>query len=343
MAFIRDLWVLIEKENLEEYHLELLSGARQIADALGENVCCMVLGPSTKGAADALESYGADRIYTFDLPSSLQYCSESAEFYVQTVQRLLMNLKPRKIFCADNSSGRDLACRLAARMKVGIITGCVHLSLGENDFIVLGKSTHEGKTHSTFFRPVVSLEVATVKTGILEKKRSAISGKPERISITPDFSYSEKCIKTLGFEKADPDQISLEEAEVVIAGGRGMGSSEDFSLLERLGKSMGGVVAGSLAAVDEGWISRKKLVGQTGTSVEPKLYIACGISGSIYHLLGMKASRFILAVNKDRYAPIFKYADFGIIGDVAEIIPVMLDRLKGLAQVSCEGDGLRNA
>jgi electron transfer flavoprotein alpha subunit len=334
MSSARDIWILAEQSGgeLEDITLELVSGARQLADAFKEEVHALVVGGSHEGLAETLAGYGADRVYFLDSPLLSGYSADTAEFYIDALSELSEEQKPRKILCADSLSSVDLACRLAARLKTGVVTGCVGLSLSEGGLILQSKLTHGGKVSSTLACTNATPGIATVKPGIMEKKVLGRGRRAEIVLIKPGLERAESGVKTLGFVKADPDSIGLDEVDVIVAGGRGMDNIQNFVLLENLAKHLGGVVAGSLGAVDNGWLPRQKLVGQTGMSVAPKLYIACGISGSIYHVLGMKDSKVIVAINKDRHAPIFKHADFGIVGDVMEVIPSMIGQLQELAQ-----------
>jgi electron transfer flavoprotein alpha subunit len=342
MPSARDIWILAEQSGgeLEDITLELVSGARQLADEFEEEVHALVIGGSDEGLAETLAGYGTDKVYFLDSPLLSGYSAETAAFYIDTLSKLSEAQKPRKILCADNTSSMDLACRLAARLKTGVVTGCVGLSLGEEGQILQSKLTHGGKISSTLFCPDVTPEVATIKPGIVEKKMLSGGRKAEIVLVKPELEHAESGVKTLGFVKADPDSIGLDEVDIIVAGGRGMDNVQNFVLLENLAKHLGGVVAGSLGAVDNGWLPRQKLVGQTGMSVAPKLYIACGISGSIYHVLGMKDSKVIVAINKDRHAPIFKHADFGIVGDVMEVIPSMIGQLQELAQSLVSDNGV---
>lgn len=329
-----NFWTVIEQPDPEDFHLELVSGARKLSDDLGGEVCCIALGQISDESIGELALYGAHRVYVADSPLLSRYCAETVEYYLAVLFKCLDTEMPRTILFADTQIGSDLASRLASRMKIGLVTGCVNLSLGKDNVIVQSKLTHGGNVQSTFVSPTSPLEIVTVKSGALDKKKTGGNGKPRVLSIKPEFDRIKTPVKTLGITKAGPDQIDLDEADIIVAGGRGMGSPENFRLLDKLARLLGGVVAGSLATVDEGWVPRKRLVGQTGMTVEPKLYIACGISGSIYHLLGMKDSKVIVAINTDRHAPIFRYADFGMVGDVMEIIPSMVDRLEGVARSS---------
>jgi electron transfer flavoprotein alpha subunit len=173
--------------------------------------------------------------------------------------------------------------------------------------------------------------MATVSPGVFEKKRPNFSRKGKVITVTPQLGQIETRLKIKGIVKADPEKIGLDEAEIIISGGRGMGTADNFKLIKDLAMSLGGVMGASLGAVDDELAPRKNLIGQTGTTVSPKLYVACGISGSIYHVLGMKDSDAIIAINKDRSASIFKYSDMGIVGDVLEILPAIIDELAKLS------------
>jgi len=330
-AFGKDLYVLINQQDIEDAHLELLTKARVLADELGGNVCCIITGQAKEETANELDRYGANSVYFIESPMLSTYRADSSGFYVKALSKLIESEKPRKIFCSDSLADRDLACRLAARMGAGLITGCVDLSLDEDGLMTHDKPAYLGRIISTFTCPHTLPDIITVKAGALEKAPCDVKRSPQIRVIRPELDFSQPPLKTLGIVKADPEQISLDEAGIIVTGGRGMGSAENFKLLYELAGLLGGTVAGSLGAVDEGWVSRRKLVGQTGVTVEPKVYIACGVSGSIYHLMGMRDSRTIVAINKDRYAPIFKYADFGMVGDVMKILPSIVDYLTKMA------------
>jgi electron transfer flavoprotein alpha subunit len=225
-----------------------------------------------------------------------------------------------------------LAPRLAARLKTGLVSECISLAMNQEGLLLGTKLTHGGRVSSTIVCPTSKPQMATVKPGVMTVARPDTARKPEVTVITPELSQSECRTRVSEVVKADPEKISLDEADIIVAGGKGVASRENFQLLEEIAKHLGGVVAGSLGAVDEGWLPRRKLVGQTGTTVAPKLYIACGISGSVCHVLGMRDSEFVIAINKDPNAPIFKVADMGIIGDVVEVTSAIIDRLRELAR-----------
>lgn len=327
---VKNIYILIEKNDLENYHFELVNVARKFANAFREEVWCISLVPLSEETIHELGSYGADTICILRNPMLQGYCSESAEAYLDSLQKLIRERMPRKILIHDDAVGTDLACRLAARLKVGIITGCVKLSLNEKNLAAHKKLVHEGRATYDLTYSEGRLDIVTLKTGFEPKENTKAGRVPQTITFCPEIHPVQSRVKSVGIYHAGIDQIELDEADIIIAGGRGMGNGENFLLLNEFAQALGGVVAGSLAAVEEGWIPRNRLVGQTGMTVEPRLYIACGISGSIYHLLGMRGSRLIIAINRDRYAPIFKCADLGIVGDALNVIPSMIRQLKAV-------------
>lgn len=327
----KSVWVLAEQSEgqLKDISFEVLSCGRQLADDLGGQVNAVAVGSNSRELAETLASYGADKVYLLHSPLLLEY---SAELYVEALSKLFQDESPEVVLCGAALMGRDLSPRLAARLKTGLISECISLALNQEGLLLGTKLTHGGRISSTIICPASKPQMATVKPGGMTVAKPDINRKAEVIVITSELSQREPRISVKGVARADPEKIGLDEADVIVAGGKGVASRENFQLLEQIARHLGGVVAGSLGAIDEGWLPRRKLVGQTGTTVAPKLYIACGISGSLYHVLGMRDSEFVIAINKDRNAPIFKVADMGIIGDVVEVTSAIIDRLGGLAQ-----------
>jgi electron transfer flavoprotein alpha subunit len=319
------IWVLAEQSGgkLNDASLEVLSCARQLADKSGGKVSAALFGNSQE-LARALGSYGADKVYLLDNPLLLDY---SPEPYVEALSRLIKEGNPAAVLGGATLTGREFASRLAARLNTGLLSDCVSLTVNQQGLMSGTRLTHGGRVSSTTVCPSTRPQMATVRSGIMKVSRPDTTRKPEVTVITPELSRSRPRVKVTGVVRADPEKIGLDEAEVIVAGGRGVGNKENFGVLEDLARRLGGVVAGSLGAIDEGWLPRRKLVGQTGTTVAPKLYIACGISGSVYHVLGMREAEFVIAINKDPGAPIFKVADMGIIGDVVEVLTAIIGRL----------------
>jgi electron transfer flavoprotein alpha subunit len=331
MSCEKSVWVLAEQseEQLKDTSFEVLSCGRRLADDLGGQVSAVVVGSERRELAEMLSSYGADKVYLLHSPMLREYY---AELYVEALSNLFQDENPEVVLCGATPMGRDLTPRLAARLKTGLVSECIGLALNQEGLLLATKLTHGGRVSATIVCPASKPQMATIKPGVMTVAKPNAARKPEVIVITPELSQKGHRTIVKGVVKADPEKISLDEADIIVAGGKGVGSRENFQLLEEVAKHLGGVVAGSLGAIDEGWLPRRKLVGQTGTTVAPRLYIACGISGSIYHVLGMRDSEFVIAINKNPNAPIFKVADMGIIGDVAEVTSAIIDRLRGLAQ-----------
>lgn len=317
-----------EAGELEDVVLEMVSEGRRLADEMEAEVGMVVLGSRDDGLSRTLASYGADRVYFLESPLLGEY---SAQLYVVALAGLLDEKRPDVFLCGATLQGQELAPRLAVRLKTGLVTDCISLSLSEEGLLLLTKLTHGGKLATTFVFPDARPQMATVTPGALKMGKPDKARRPEVIVKTPRLSPGDPRCQVIGFMKADPNKLGLDEAEVIVSGGRGMGSSENFQLVHRLAQRLGGVVAASLGAIDEGWVPRKILVGQTGMTVSPRLYVACGISGSNYHVLGMRESKVIVAINRDRNAPIFKSADMGIVGDVAEVLTAINSQLEALS------------
>jgi len=334
----KGVWVLAEhaQEQLETITLQLVSGGRQLADKLGEEVCTIFIGSENKGLADTLAGYGVDKVYFLDSPRLSTY---SAELYVEALVKFFQDENAGIVLFGANLLGQDLAPRLAARLKTGLVSGCVALEIDTEGSLILTKPTHGGRIYTKFVCSTTRPQLITVKADVFEVKKTAKTKSPEIISVFPKFIRAEPRTRTIDFIKGDPRSIGIEEAEKIVAVGRGAGNAANLQLLKELAEVLGASIAGSLGAVDEGWLPLKKMVGQTGVTVTPKLYFSCGISGSRYHVLGMKDSKVIIAVNKDRHAPIFESADIGIVGDIAEVVPAITKRLREKIKSTTQSGG----
>ncbi|MFH1479834.1 MAG: electron transfer flavoprotein subunit alpha/FixB family protein [Pseudomonadota bacterium] len=339
MSTDKDIWAFVEhrKGEIEGVSLEILSMGRQFADKLGETLNGVVFGHNHNEKLESLGGYGADRVYCLD--GSL-LATKSIEFYEEALFHFFEERKPRMILFGASLLGNEIACRIAVRFKTGLVSDCIGLTMNEDGSLLQTKLTHGGKMASTFICPFSRPQMATVKPGVLEKRKPIPDRRADVIPLNPPLEHVERRLKVKDIVKGDPEKIGLDEAEIIVSGGRGIGSPENFELLKIFAGSLGGAVGASLGAVDDGLAPRKKLVGQTGATVSPRLYIACGISGSIYHVLGMKDSGAIVSINKDRSAPIFKYSDMGLIGDALEIIPIITSRINKITErVSKERSG----
>lgn len=325
MSTSKNVWVLTEhrEDQIETASLETLSAGRQLADALKGKLAALVAGCESRELTTQLASYGADEVLFLASPLPADY---EAELYTEALARLVTDENPGVFLCAATLMGRDLSPRLAARLGTGLVAECTALSISPEGQLSGTRLTHGGKLSSTIMGPASGIQMATVKPGIISTGHPNNARQAE-IKVVKVPEAGESRLQLKGVARAAPDKISIDEADIIVAAGKGVGGLENLDLLEELARRLGGVVAGSLSAVDEGWLTRKKLVGQTGITVTPQLYIACGISGSVYHVLGMKDSGFVIAINKDRGAPIFKVADMSIVGDVKEIVSAIITQL----------------
>jgi electron transfer flavoprotein alpha subunit len=332
------IWTFVEvtETEVDEISLEVLGAAKGLTESADTEVVAVTFGESCGEIAETLASFGADRILFIEDVSSAQAPVERCE---EALYQVSQQEDPDMILFGDSLFGRDLAARVAARLETGFVSDCVGLSMDEQGLLLQTKLTHGGKVATTFISPTSKPQMATLREGVFDKRKPSPSRKVKTVTYTLGPGQIESRATRLGFVKADPEKIGLDEADIIVSGGRGMGSAENFEVLHDLARVLGGVVGASLGAVDEKIAPRKSLVGQTGTAVSPKLYMACGISGSIYHVLGMKESQVIIAVNKDRSAPIFKVADMGVVGDATEVLPALLKRLKETSNHSSNQDG----
>jgi electron transfer flavoprotein alpha subunit len=314
----------IKAGKIKKTAFELASEGRRLADQLGGDVAAVLVGPQAESFAADLARYGVDTVYTLDAPQLEKY---NSEYYAQALAYAIGQDKPEIVLLSHTMQGKDLAPRTAAKLGVASISDCVSFSL-DGTTLVAKRPMYAGKC----FAECVALgspQIATARPNVLVAAENAKGGKVEKIAFTPDTSRSTYTTKDLNLDTSG--KVDLTEAEIVVSGGRGMGGP-DYSLLEEMAAIFGPTcaVGASRASVDAGWRTHSDQVGQTGKTVTPNLYIACGISGSIQHLAGMGSSKVIVAINKDEEAPIFSKADYGIVGDLFKVVPEMNKELKAL-------------
>lgn len=304
--------------NFRKIACEVVSEGRRLADTLGEAVTAVVLGSGVDGMAGELGKYGADKVLVADDPALADYTTDT---YTNVLFDIVKNTDPRILLLGASSLGKDLSARLAARLGVGLAMDCIAIDL-DGETISATRPVYGGKVLAK-----VTLQgtpqMAAIRPNVMEIEEVPKGGDVEKVEVNAGASKTRVVEKKL--EAAS--KVDLTEADVVVSGGRGMGGS-DFGLLEELAKLLGGTVGASRSAVDEGWRPHSDQVGQTGKVVSPSLYIACGISGAIQHLAGMGASKYIVAINKDPEAPIFKKADYGIVEDLFAVVPAIIAELK---------------
>jgi electron transfer flavoprotein alpha subunit/NAD-dependent dihydropyrimidine dehydrogenase PreA subunit len=323
----KGVWVFAEQREgqLNKVSLELLGKAQELGAALSQSVSALLLGDGVGGLAETLIEYGAEMVYLVE-HKGLKDSRTNA--YTKALEELVKKYKPNILLMGATHLGRDLAPRVSRRVEVGLTADCTELSIDPQEGILLQtRPAFGGNVMATIANRYSRPQMATVRPGVMEtiKKPGAIG----RV-IKHEASIAETGIGTRVIERVREKKrrANLSEAKVIVAGGRGVGDAGGFRILEELAETLGGELAGTRVAVEERWIPADRQVGQTGQSVRPELYVACGVSGAIQHRAGMMNSRYIIAVNKDPRAPIFQVADWGIVGDLREVVPEMIQQFK---------------
>ena len=323
-----DLWVYIETSQgmARKVGLELLSEGRRLAIAQNGKLVAIVIGNDTEEVVSSAIQYGADKVIVVDAP---EYTPYSTDAYTDALCALVEKYTPTTILIGATANGRDLAPRVACRLKTGLTADCTALDIDEaSGNVAWTRPAFGGNLMATILCPDNRPQIGTVRPGVFKKCTPDTSNNAEIIheDIRVDINrIRTKLLKTI--RETAGEIIDLEGAEIIVSGGRGMGGAEQFDILKQLADALGATVGASRAAVDAGWIPHVHQVGQTGKTVAPKIYIACGISGAIQHLVGMNGSDTIVAINKDPDAPIFTVADYGVIGNLFEIIPLLTQEI----------------
>lgn len=322
------IWVFAEQRDgkLMPVVLELLGEARKLADGVGAEVSAVLCGENVEGLCADLFAYGADKVYLADAPELKNYTTDG---YSKVIDEAIKKYKPEIVMYGATHIGRDLGPALAVKSGTGLTADCTQLELpAEDRQFRMTRPAFGGNLMATIMCPNHRPQMSTVRPGVMQKTENPQFDKTGEI-VKLDVSFAEGDIRTKVLEivKTAKDAVSLTDAKVIVAGGMGVGSAEGFKLLEQLADKLGGIVAGSRAAVDEGWIDKSRQIGQTGTTVKPQIYIACGISGAIQHIAGMQDSDYIIAINTNEAAPIFEVADYGMVGDLHKVIPELIAAL----------------
>ena len=329
MSDARNVWVFIEvvRGKIKGVSLELLGQGRKMADDLGEKLVAIIPGNEIEDFAKMAIHYGADEAIVVDQKELKDY---STDGYTKAMCTLIKKYNPAVLLIGATNNGRDLGPRVSSRMQTGLTADCTELGVdSETRLVKWTRPAFGGNLMATILCPYHIPQIGTVRPGVFKKPEEDTGRKGEIIHETVEFGPDE--IRTRIVEvitEAGGADVNLEEAEIIVSGGRGVGGPEGFEVLKELADEIGAQIGASRAAVDSGWISSLHQVGQTGKSVGPKIYIACGISGAIQHVAGMSSSDVIIAINKDPDAPIFNIADYGIVGDLFEIIPELTKRIR---------------
>ena len=333
----KGVWVLTEQhdDEFKDGALELLGEGRRIADKMNESLIAVVPGNISAEQARLLSQHGAERILTLEYPEPVQ---DSFEVTSQVLSEMIKTHAPEVVLYVHTTDGADLAGRIAASLSAGLITACDRIDVNSEKLLVAVKLIHGGKASASYVCPSSKPQMATVNLDVLELKRPDPGASAEVISLQIDVNPEMIKTKTVDFLPGDPRAIDLTEAEIIVAGGKGLGSASNFELIQELADLIQGSVGASRWAVDEKWLPPDRQIGLTGKTVSPKLYIGCGISGASQHTMGMKDSKVIVAINRDKNAPIFEIADLSVVGDVLEVIPSLIELLREEERQNLDGD-----
>ncbi|MFR3329794.1 MAG: electron transfer flavoprotein subunit alpha/FixB family protein [Odoribacter splanchnicus] len=325
----KDVYVFVEQREgvIQKVAIELLGKARELADSLNEKVVAMLLGYEVADQAQELIAYGADVVLCADERELVQYNTEP---YAQAITQIVRERKPSIVLIGATTIGRDLGPRLSARLETGLTADCTGLAISDERDLLMTRPAFGGNLMATIICKAHRPQMSTVRPGVMrtKPKDEQRTGTVEKVNI--HFDKSKFKVRILETVKEQKNRIDITEAKILVSGGRGVGNAEGFEMLGKLAETLNAEVSSSRAMVDAGVMPHDRQVGQTGKTVRPDLYFAMGISGAIQHLAGMEESEFIVAVNKDKYAPIFNVADLGIVGDVKQIVPLLTERLANI-------------
>ena len=316
---------------------ELLGKAKDLAADLNAEVAAVLIGSDVKGLADELAAYGADKVIVVDDPELKEYRTEP---YAHALASVIEKYKPEIMLVGATAIGRDLGPRVSARVQTGLTADCTQLEIGDfpinpvagkeqkHNQLLMTRPAFGGNTIATIACPDNRPQMATVRPGVMQKIAKIEGAKANVEEYNPGFTPDNKYVEIMEVVKSVSETVDIMDAKILVSGGRGVGSAENFKILEDLAEALGGEVSCSRAVVDNGWNPKDLQVGQTGKTVRPQVYFAIGISGAIQHVAGMEESDLIIAINKDETAPIFDVADYGIVGDLNKIVPELTKQIK---------------
>ncbi|SHI41340.1 electron transfer flavoprotein subunit alpha [Lutispora thermophila] len=332
LSAYKGVWVYAEQRQgkLMFTSLELLGEGRKLADKLGVELSAVLLGHEVDDICQELIHYGADKVIYANHKLLQNYTTDG---YTKVIADLINEKKSEIVIIGATNIGRDLAPRVAARLNTGLTADCTKLDIDEEQRILLQtRPAFGGNLMATIVTPNHRPQMSTVRPGVMKKmeKDESRTGVVEKVDV--NLHDEDLRVKVEEIVKSAKQTVNLVEAQYIVSGGRGLGGPEGFKLMQELADALGGVVGSSRAAVDAGWISHDHQVGQTGKTVRPRVYIACGISGAIQHLAGMQNSDCIIAINKNPDAPIFSVADYGIVGDLYKVVPMLIEEVKKLKE-----------
>jgi electron transfer flavoprotein alpha subunit len=340
LAAYRGVWVFVEQTEGEvaKVSWELLGKGRELADTLGVELSAVVIGEQVKPLCREAFCYGADQAFLVDAPVFRHYRTEA---YLKALCQLIDSYRPEIILMGATGLGRDLAGAVATVVGTGLTADCTGLGIDARRNLMQTRPAFGGNIMATIMCDKFRPQMATVRPHVMPMPERQESGNGRIVPVSCPVREEDMLTKVLEIiADRHSDQVDLAGAEFIVSGGRGMMGKENFALLQELADELGGVVGASRSAVDAGWMPHERQVGQTGKTVRPKIYIACGISGAIQHLVGMQDSDLVIAINRDKEAPIFAVAHYGIVGDLFQVVPALIERLRSLKQQSLPAEKL---
>ncbi len=323
----RDVYVFIEQREgvIQSVSLELLGKAIELAAKHSEKICALLLGDNIRELAVDCISHGADKVIVVDTPELKHYTTEP---YTQALYQIGEEFKPGIILIGATTIGRDLGPRLSARLATGLTADCTALEISDEGNLMMTRPAFGGNLMAIITCKEHRPQMSTVRPGVMCIVTPDKSRKGEIINFNPKYNSAKFRVKLIETVKEERSLVDITEANILVSGGRGVGDAEGFGKLREFAQTIDAEVSSSRALVDAGIVGHNRQVGQTGKTVRPDLYFALGISGAIQHLAGMEESDYIIAINKDKYAPIFQYSDLGIVGDLKKIVPLLTERLR---------------
>lgn len=328
LSLYHGVWVFAEQRagKLMSVAIELLGEGRRLADEIGTELCAVLCGSGISDLTKELIGYGADKVYVADSPILENYRTDA---YTEVIYQAVTEYKPEIVLLGATHIGRDLGPCLAVKAGTGLTADCTRLEIDPEDKkIKQTRPAFGGNLMATIVCPNHRPQMSTVRPGVMNKAPFDADRTGEVVPLTVSITEDDVRTKILKIVKSATEMVSLTDADIIVSGGMGLGSKEGFDKLKELADVLGGTIAASRAAVDASWIDHSYQVGQTGTTVKPQVYFACGISGAIQHIAGMQNAGLIIAVNKDENAPIFEVADYGIVGDLHKVIPALTEAFR---------------
>lgn len=337
MSQTKEIWVVAEykERELQEVTLEMLGEARKLADKVGCPVCAVLMGEGVAELVDPLAHYGADKVLVLDHPLLAHYTTDA---YTTALADLILEHAPSLVLIGATANGKDLAPRVAARLTVGLATNCMMIKSDADGLLQMTRLNYGAQFQHTIACSSTGTHMATFQPGVIGVGRPNTTRRAETSSVEVKLDPGKIRTKALGYIKPDPDRIDLSEADIIISGGRGVGGPDSWPVIEELAASLGASVGGSRVAMDLELIPWKRMIGISGKSVAPKLYVAAGISGASHHTGGIRGAKLVIAINKDPAAPIFKSADLKVVADLHQVLPATAKRLREMANNNEQGE-----